>query len=47
MYQVQTKANLTAPWVNLGGTRFAAGHLDSIFAGGGGASGYYQIIRLR
>jgi hypothetical protein len=47
MYQVQTRSNLTAPWVNLGGPRFAAGHLDSLFVGGGGASGYYLVIRLR
>jgi hypothetical protein len=45
MYQVQTTVNLLT-WVNLGGPRLAAGHLDSMFVGGGSV-GYYRIIRLR
>jgi hypothetical protein len=45
MYQVQTTTDLST-WSNLGGVRFAAGHLDSMFVGGDSV-GYYRIIRLR
>ncbi len=45
MYQVQISASLDA-WSNLGGPRFAAGYLDSIYVGGANA-GYYRVLRLR
>jgi hypothetical protein len=45
IYQVITSSDMST-WVNLGGPRFAAGHLDSMFVGGGPV-GYYRIIRLR
>jgi hypothetical protein len=45
MYQVQVSTDLGG-WVNLGGPRFAAGYLDSMYAGGGSAE-YYRVLRLR
>ena len=45
MYQVQSSANLGS-WSNVGGSRFAAGYLDSIYVGGANA-GYYRVLRLR
>jgi hypothetical protein len=45
IYQVQSAAGLDA-WGNLGGPRYAAGQLDSLYVGGNGA-GYYRIVRLR
>jgi len=45
-YQVQAKANLAAPWSNLGSPRFAAGTADSLYVGGS-SSGYYQVVLLR
>ncbi|MCU0782830.1 MAG: hypothetical protein MUF81_02040 [Verrucomicrobia bacterium] len=45
MYQVQVSTNLGS-WSNLGGSRFAAGYLDSMYAGGANA-GYYRVLRLR
>lgn len=45
-YQVQSAANLSAPFVNFGSPRFAAGTNDSINVGGG-AAGYYQLILMR
>jgi hypothetical protein len=45
IYQVQAAANLEQ-WSNLGGLRFAAGHLDSLFLGLTG-NGYYRVLRVR
>ena len=45
IYQVQVAANF-GPWANLGGPRFAAGYVDSLYVGGS-TSGYYRIVRLR
>jgi len=46
MYQVQTAAALNGAWSNVGGPRFAAGTVDSIYVGGSSA-GFYRIMRLR
>ena len=46
VYQVQTAPSSQGPWTNLGGLRFAADTVDSIYVGGG-SSGYYRIVRLR
>lgn len=46
MYQVWTSASAGGGWVKLGGPRFAAGPVDSMYLGLGGA-GFYQIERLR
>ncbi len=46
MYQVQTTATPGGAWTNLGGPRFAAGAVDSMYVGGG-AAGFYRIVRLR
>jgi hypothetical protein len=45
MYQVQTSPNLE-DWTNFGGPRFAAGAVDSMFAGLGHA-GHFRVLRLR
>jgi hypothetical protein len=45
LYQVQTSANLTT-WSNVGGPRFAAGRVDSLYVGGGSA-GYFRVLRVR
>lgn len=45
IYQLQSSANL-GPWSNVGGPRFAAGYLDSLYVGAGNM-GYYRVIRLR
>lgn len=45
MYQVQSSANL-GTWQRLGGPRFAAGYLDSMYVGGG-QFGIFRIERLR
>jgi hypothetical protein len=45
LYQVQTSPNLTV-WSNVGGTRFAAGRVDSLYVGGGNA-GYFRVLRVR
>jgi hypothetical protein len=45
MYQVQTSPNLE-DWTNFGGPRFAAGAMDSMFAGLGHA-GHFRVLRLR
>ncbi len=42
VYQVQSSANMNA-WQNLGGPRFAAGYLDSMYVGGGN----FQIFRIQ
>ena len=44
-YQAQYSSNLL-DWANVGSPRFAAGTVDSIYLGGGGA-GYYRILCLR
>ena len=46
MYQVQTTATAGGAWSNLGGPRFAGATVDSLYVGGG-ATGYYRIVRLR
>ena len=46
MYQVQTTATLGDNWTNFGGPRFASSSVDSMYVGGG-AAGYYRIVRLR
>ena len=46
MYQVHTASTPGSAWSNLGGPRFAAGAVDSIFVGGG-SSAVYRIQRLR
>lgn len=47
VYQVVSTTNMTT-WFNVGGARFAAGYLDSIYLSQGtGNIGYYQILRLR
>ena len=46
MYQVQSAATAGGGWTNVGGPRFAAGTVDSKYVGGG-AAGYYRIVRLR
>lgn len=45
MYQVQTTTNLSG-WQNVGGPRFAAGYLDSMYVGGNNV-GLFRIVRLR
>lgn len=45
IYQVQRTTNMSN-WQNVGGPRFAAGYLDSLYVGGSNA-GFYQIVRLR
>ena len=45
IYQVQSSGNMTA-WAGLGGARFAAGSVDSMFVGGS-SKGYYRVVRLR
>jgi hypothetical protein len=44
-YQVQSSDNLST-WQNLGGARFAAGTVDSIYVGGGHV-GYFRVLCLR
>lgn len=47
VYQVVTTTNMTT-WINVGGPRFAAGYLDSVYLGQGtGSISYYQVLRLR
>ena len=46
VYQVQSAAALDGPWTNVGGLRFAADSVDSMYVGGG-SSGFYRIVRLR
>jgi hypothetical protein len=46
MYQVQVSTAAGGPWSNLGGSRFTAGYLDSMYLGLGNA-GFYQVLRLR
>lgn len=46
MYQVWSAGGATGPWSKVGGARFAAGTVDSIYVGGS-AAGFYQIERLR
>lgn len=47
VYQVIGSSDMTT-WSNIGGPRFAAGFLDSIYLGPGpGKIGYYQVLRLR
>jgi hypothetical protein len=46
MYQVQQSSGFEGAWSNLGAPRFAAGSVDSMYVGGG-AVGYYRIVRLR
>ena len=45
VYQVHVSATI-GTWTKLGGPRFAAGYLDSIYVGGS-SSGFYRIERLR
>jgi hypothetical protein len=45
IYQVQVSVSV-GTWTKLGGPRFAAGYLDSVYVGGGG-SGFYRIERVR
>lgn len=45
IYQVQTTTNLSA-WTDVGGPRFAAEALDSVFVGVKSV-GYYRVLRLR
>jgi hypothetical protein len=45
IYQVEGSADFQA-WSNVGGRRFAAGTLDSMFVGLN-ESGYYRIVRVR
>ena len=45
VYQVQTSPNLNS-WSDLGGPRFAAGNVDSIYVGGGNV-GYFRVLRVR
>ena len=46
MYQVWSASGATGPWTKVGGPRFAAGMVDSMYVGGS-AAGFYQIERLR
>lgn len=46
MYQVQSATAPGGGWSNLGGPRFAAGTVDSLYVSGSGA-GFYRIVRLR
>ena len=46
MYQVLSAAAPAGPWTKVGGPRFAAGTVDSMYVGGSSA-GFYQIERLR
>lgn len=46
IYQVWSAAGPVGPWVKLGGPRFAAGVVDSLYVGGN-AAGFYRIERLR
>lgn len=45
IYQLQSSVNL-GPWSNVGGPRFAAGYLDSLYVGAGN-NGFYRVVRLR
>ncbi len=45
IYQVQTSTDLRT-WANVGGPRFAAGAVDSMYVGGSNAN-YYRVLRLR
>jgi hypothetical protein len=45
IYQVQVSTSMTA-WSNLGGPRFAAGNVDSMYVGVGGQA-YYRVLRVR
>ena len=45
IYQLQNSTNLKS-WTNLGGLRFAAGTVDSIYVGGSPAN-YYRVVRVR
>ena len=45
MYQAMATTNMTN-WSNLGGPRFAAGYLDSMYLGLGNR-GFYRVVRLR
>jgi hypothetical protein len=47
VYQVQTKRELTADWVDLGAPRFAAGASDSMLIEGSDNPAYYRVKRLR
>jgi hypothetical protein len=45
LYQVQSSVNLVS-WINVGGTRFSAGRVDSMYVGGSN-SGYFRVVRVR
>lgn len=45
MYQIQVSTGL-GQWSNLGGMRFAAGYLDSVYLGLG-SQGFYRVLRVR
>jgi hypothetical protein len=46
IYQVQTSADLVG-WLNVGGTRFAAGKSDSVPVPSSAELAIYRIIRIR
>jgi hypothetical protein len=46
VYQVWESASANSPWNKVGGPRFAAGSVDSMYLGLGG-NGFYRIERLR
>jgi hypothetical protein len=46
VYQVWRGTGAGGPWAKVGGPRFAAGAVDSMYVGGGNA-GFYRIERLR
>lgn len=47
VYQVQTKSDLSAEWVDVGLPRFAAGTSDSLLVEGSDNPAYYRVKRLR
>jgi hypothetical protein len=47
IYQVQSKAELSLDWADVGAPRFAAGAADSILIERTGDSTYYRVKRLR
>jgi hypothetical protein len=46
IYQVWSASNANGPWTKVGGPRFAAETVDSMYVGGSAAA-FYQIERLR
>jgi hypothetical protein len=46
MYQVQYATSAAGGWANLGGPRFAAGAMDTLYVGGIGGQ-FFRIARLR